>query len=47
MDDSEIMNDVQIEADEAIQELEKENRYRMIDYALLVRNEGLFQKLIN
>lgn len=47
MDDSEIMNDIQIEADEAIQELEKENRYRMIDYALRVRNESLFQKLTN
>ena len=47
MGDNEIMNDVQEEAEVAIQELEEENRYRMIDYALQERNEILFNMLIN
>lgn len=47
MGDNEIMNDVQEEAEVAIQELEEENRYRMIDYALQQRNESLFNMLIN
>ena len=47
MGDNEIMDDVQEEAEVAIQELEEENRYRMIDYALQERNENLFNRLIN
>jgi len=47
MGDNEIMDDVQEEAEVAIQELEEENRYRMIDYALQERNESLFNRLIN
>jgi len=47
MSDNEIMDDVQEEAEMAIQELEEENRYRMIDYALQARNESLFNRLIN
>lgn len=47
MEDSEIMSDVQLEAKEAIKLLEEENRERMIDYALLERDEDLFKKLLN
>ena len=46
MDDSEIMSDVLEEAGEAILSLEEGYRNRMIDYALAIRDESLFQKLI-
>jgi hypothetical protein len=47
MDESEIMTEVLEEAGKVILSLEEENRDRMIDYALAMRDEGLFQKLIH
>lgn len=46
-DNGEITSDVKEEAKEFISLLEEANRSRMIDYALLMRDESLFNRLID
>ena len=46
-DNGEITSDVKEEAKEFISLLEEANRSRMIDYALLTRDESLFNRLID
>ncbi|AYC28856.1 transcriptional regulator [Paenisporosarcina cavernae] len=45
--EEEPLSDILAVADEAIVALEHENRERMIDYALMNRDENLFNRLVN